>query len=156
MRANLCTLLLLLPLATPTVCCGGGGRIIRPEETPPPPVAIPVTPDAFRDFSGDRVDPGTPFELDGVGRAVRGVEAVVRLEQVKTSTWYDPGGTEQTEGTAYIVVEKGQERQTLRLKDGDEDSALGVHVRVHAAKVAYDVDRQDYLPTASVTVTAAR
>jgi len=136
--------------------CGGGGRIIAPEEAAPPPAELaPAAPDAFRDFSGERVDAGGPFEIGGVGVAVRGVEAVVRVEQVKTSVWYPPGGGEQVEGTAYIVVEKGEQRRTLRLKDGDEGVAFGVRVLCHKAEVAYDVDRQDYVPKATVSVTAA-
>lgn len=138
------------------VGCGGGGRVVAPEETPPPPaVAAPAAPDAFRDFSGERVDAAAPFDCDGVGRAVRGVEAVVHIEQVKTSTWETPGGEEKAEGTAYVVVEKGQERRTLRIKDGEEAIAFGVRVQVIKAEVAYDVDRQDYVPKARLVVTPA-
>ncbi|PKN57148.1 MAG: hypothetical protein CVU56_12450 [Deltaproteobacteria bacterium HGW-Deltaproteobacteria-14] len=149
--------MLILPLAaTLTWACGSGGHVITPEEAAPPPVEVmPPAPDAFRDFSGDRVDAGTRFEVDGVGRGVRGVEAVVRVEQVKTSIWYAPSGEEKIEGTATIIVEKGQERARLRLKDGEEDTAIGVHVLVHEAKVAYDERRMDYVPKAWVTVTAA-
>lgn len=156
MRANL-SLLLILPLAaTLSLACGSGGRVLKPEEAAPPPAEVaPPAPDAFRDFSGERVDAGTRFELDGVGRGVRGVDAVVRVEQVKTSIWYTPGGEEKIDGTATIIVEKGQERARLRIKDGEEDTALGVHVLVHQSKVAYDERRMDYVPKAWVTVTAA-
>jgi len=160
MRANLCRLLgpgivlvLSLPFAT---ACGGGGRILQPEETPPPKVVeAPPAPDAFREFSGDKVDAGVEFEVDGVGRGVRGVEAVVRVEKVTTSTWYPPGGGEAVEGTAYLVVEKGQKSGRLRLKDGEEGDALGVHVAVRKADVPYDEGRMDYVPKAWITVTAS-
>lgn len=146
-------LTLLVPLA---VACGTGGHIVEPDEAAPPPTApAPPSPDAFRDFSGDRVDPGVEFEVDGVGRAVRGVEAVVKVTKVNTSTWYPPGGGEAVEGTAYLMVEKGQESASLRLKDGEEGSALGVHVAVRRADVPYDDQRMDYYPKAWITVTAA-
>ncbi|TNF25821.1 MAG: hypothetical protein EP329_22355 [Deltaproteobacteria bacterium] len=160
MRANLTRLLgpgILLSLVLPLVmACGTGGRLVAPEEVAPAPAAPAAPePDAFRDFSGDRVDAGVEFEVDGVGRAVRGVEVVIRVEQVKTSTWYPPSGGEAVEGTAYLIVEKGQQSERLRLKDGQEGTVLGARVAVRKADVPYDEGRMDYYPKAWITVTAA-
>lgn len=155
-RSLTLALTLALALSVPSASCGStGGRVLPPPEPTseaPPPAA---TPDAFRDFSGERVDAGAPFELDGVGRAVRGVEVVVRMDRVRTSTWMAPSGEERTEGVATIFVERGTERATVRVREGDAGEALGVKVEVHEASVAYSDTRLDYLPRAKVTVTAA-
>ncbi len=153
------TLLAVAPLAL-SLGCSTGGHLVEPSaagagtgSAAPSPVA--PAPDAFADFKGDKVDAGVSFRLDDIGRGVRGVEVVLRLNKVKTSSYTPPGGTEQVEGTAYIWVDKGQlDSELVVIHQGDEGRAHGALIQVHEAKVAYDDARMSWLPVAKVTVTA--
>ncbi len=136
--------------------CSTGGQLLEPPTKAEPVEVAAAAPDAFADFSGEKVDAGTPFRLDDIGRGVRGVEVVVKLTKVRTSSWTPPGGAEQVEGTATIKVYKGElPVETLRIVEGDSATAHGAKIEVHEAKVDYHDSRMDWLPVAKVTVSAA-
>jgi len=144
-----------LTLAVTTLAACGGGRVLPPASPVVSEPAGPPPPDAYRDFGGERVDEGVTFELDTLGRAVSGVEAVVRIDRVNTRTWVGSDGKEQVEGTAFVVVQRGTEEATVRVRQGEEGIALGVRVAIDDASVDYDDARSRWLPRATARITAA-
>ena len=61
----------------------GSGRVVKDEPRPADTPVKPAAPDAFRDFTGDKVDAGKPFKLLKNPKAVKGAEVVVKLLKVK-------------------------------------------------------------------------
>lgn len=136
--------------------CGGGGRVIAPDEHPAAASPAPARPDAFRDFKGELVDADTPFMIDDLERGVRGLEVVIHVDKVTTTTWSPGGGRpDEVEGTAFIVVKRGDGEKRVRVREGTDATALGVRISVLDADVRYDDDRMLWLPTAKIQVSAA-
>ncbi|MCB9733183.1 MAG: hypothetical protein H6745_11285 [Deltaproteobacteria bacterium] len=137
--------------------CGGGGKVLSPDDAPAPAARPePAAPDAFRDFKGELVDADTPFMIDDLDRGVRGLEVVIHVDKVTTTTWSPGGGRpDEVEGTATIIVKRGVDEKSIRVREGMDATALGVRVAVLDADVRYDDDRMLWLPTAKIQVSKA-
>ena len=135
--------------------CGGGEVIPPPAPTAAPVVAKPVapTPDAYRDFKGERVVPNEVFRLKAKAKAVAVVEVVINMVKVQWTTRETPDGKNIKEGTAELVIQKGTESRTIRVEQDETKKTLGCQILVKAVGEDYDAKRFDYLPWVDLIVT---
>ncbi len=146
----------MLALALVFLVACGGGQVV---ETPPPSTkaAAPPPPpkeDAFRDFAGERVVPNEVFRLRAKAKAVAIVEIVINMVRVEWTTREMPDGRKIKEGTAELVVKKGDKQRRFRLEQEDSKKVFGTKILVKAVGEDYDKSRFDYLPWVDLVVTA--
>jgi hypothetical protein len=138
-------------LAVAASACGGAP--VKKEVAPTAPVKKgPATPDAFRDFGGERVKTGEVVRLRSKSKAVLGVEVVIRLLKVEWMTHDMPDGRKVKDGIAVFMVHKGQKERRTRVQLDDTKRSLGCKITVKGVGEAYVAERMDYLPWADVVV----
>lgn len=135
--------------------CGGGEVIPPPKPTAAPAVAklAAPTPDAFRDFPGERVVPNEVFRLKAKAKAVAVVEVVISMVKVEWTTREMPDGRKIKEGTAELIIKKGTQSRTIRVEQDETKKTLGCQILVKAVGEDYDAKRYDYLPWVDLIVT---
>ena len=149
MNHHLRSILFALSSGAVALCfgCGGGGQVIAKSAVAKAPVeAAPQTPDAFRDFGGKHVKLGEKFRLGARPLGVEGAEIVIELVKTAWTTRELPNGKEVKDGTADMLVKKGEKSRRLRLDDGASRVIYGVKIEVLGAGEDYDKSRLDYLP----------
>ena len=134
----------------------GGGEVVT---TPPPAAPVvakpaPAPPDAYRDFAGERVVPKEVFRLKAKAKAVAVVEVVIHMVKVEWTTREMPDGRKIKEGTAELVIKKGDKKRTVRVEQDETKTTLGCKVTVKAVGEDYDAKRFDYLPWVDLVVTS--
>ena len=145
------------PVGLLVIAACGGGEVVK---TPAPaaPVAVakpaPVAPDAYRDFGGERVVTKEVFRLKAKAKAVAEVEVVIRMIKVEWTTREMPDGRKIKEGTAELIIKKGDKERRVRIEQDDTKRTLGCQVTVKAVGEAYDKKRMDYLPWVDLIVTS--
>ena len=154
-QSPLVPLLIACALALcPVGCGGGGGQVI---EAPPPvkkaPPPKPVRPDAFRDFGGRIVAPGERFRLRSKPVGVKELRVVIELVKTEWTERELPSGKTVKDGTADLIVRKGESSRRVRLDEGESRVVLGARILIHDADEGYDPKRMDYLPWIDVVVT---
>ncbi len=143
-----------VPLAA---ACGGtgGGYVVPPDQAPAPAaVAAPVdkTPDAWREFGGEKVKVGQKFRLAGKRIGVEGPNIVLELQKIDWSTLTAPNGTQMKEATAHILLFRGEEEREVLLPTKDEKRALGVLIKALDAGDDYNRQRMTYEPWVELIV----
>ncbi len=135
-------------------CGGSGGHVV---EAPPPkkeaPKPKPVAHDAFRDFGGKVVAPGEHFRLQSKPIGVKGLEVVIQLVKTEWTERELPSGKTVKDGTADILIKKGEASRRVRLDEGESRVIYGAKILVHEAHEGYDPKRMDYLPWIDVVVS---
>jgi hypothetical protein len=148
---------LILPaLALTLVAACGGGHVIDVPPPPAKPAAPPPPPkaDAFRDFGGERVVPNEVFRLRAKAKAVAIVEIVISMIRVEWTTREMPDGRKIKEGTAELLVKKGDKKRRFRLEQDEVKTVMGTKIEVKGVGEDYDKSRYDYLPWVDLVVTA--
>jgi hypothetical protein len=134
--------------------CGPSKQTFKPN--PDEPAEQPQgAPDAYRDFGGEKVDPGAEVELLWNPVGIKGAEFVVRLEKVELSTWTDRDGVEQVDATAYLSVKKGQQERRVNVEGGESETVWGATIHVISAGLVYNDERMNEIPTAKIRVELA-
>ena len=162
LQARLFGVFATLPLLTvgallmvTTAACGGGGQVVK--EAPPPKVeekpAEPVAFDAFRDFGGQRIDPGVKHRLRTKPIGINQLEVVVELVKTEWTTRELPDGKEVKDGTADLLIKKGEKSRRVRLDEGEARVIYGAKIKVEGAGEEYDKSRLDYMPWVDIVVT---
>ncbi len=152
-RSTVSCLPVLFGLVALLVACGGPQIIFEEAAPTAPEAAAPADP--LGGFRGDRAELGTEIELrvNPVGLPALGV--VIKLLSAEWTEVEGRDGDPVREGTATILLVRGDDTKELRIDQGDESSGLGALVKVLAADESYDEERLDYTPRARVIVTAA-
>lgn len=133
--------------------CGGGQVIEKSVAEKAAPAAAPQTPDAYRDFGGKHVKLGSKFRLGARPMGVQGAELVIELVKTVWTTRELPSGKEVKDGTADLLVKKGEKSRRVRLDEGASRVIYGVKIEVLGAGEDYDKSRLDYLPWVDLKVT---
>lgn len=134
--------------------CGGGGHIIEAPPTAPKKAAEkPAAADAYRDFGGASVSLGEPFRLRTKPIGVRELEIVIELVKTEWTTRELPDGRTVKDGTADLLVRKGEGSRRFRLEQGESREILGAKITLKEANEGYDEQRLDYMPWVDVVVT---
>lgn len=142
--------------ASVTACGGAGGGYVVPPDQPvaPAPVAAPVdqTPNAWREFGGDKVKVGQKFRLAGKRVGVEGPNIVLELQKIDWSTLTAPNGTQMKEATAHILLFRGEDEREVLLPTKDQKLALGVLIKALDAGDDYNRQRMTYEPWVELIV----
>ena len=84
---------------------------------------------------------------------VQGAELVIELVKTAWTTRELPSGKEVKDGTADLLVKKGEKSRRVRLDEGASRVIYGVKIEVLGAGEDYDKSRLDYLPWVDLKVT---
>ena len=145
-------------VAAVTGCGGaGGGYVVAPDPAPKPvaaPAPVDKTPDAWREFGGDKVKPGQKFRLAGKRVGVEGPNIVLQLQKIDWSTLTAPNGSQLKEATAHILLFRGEEEREVLLPTKDKARALGVLIKALDAGDDYNRQRMTYEPWVELIVEA--
>jgi len=135
--------------------CGGGGHVVKQAPAPKKVEKKPEPkgPDAYRDFGGKTVAPGTKFRLRTKPYGIQQFEIVVELVKTQWTTRELPNGKEVKDGTAELLIRKGEKSRRLRLDEGESRVVYGAKIMVDGAGEAYDKSRMDYMPWVDILVT---
>ncbi len=144
--------LLLTAIALLWAC--GGGQVVDVPPPPPKPAAPPPPPkaDAYKDFEGERVVPKEVFRLRAKAKAVAVVEIVINMVKVEWTTRETPDGKQIKEGTAELIVKKGEKQRRFRLETDESKTVYGAKITVKGVGENYDKSRMDYLPWVDLVV----
>lgn len=137
-----------------SACGGGGGQVIEPAATPAAaPKEAPKTPDAYRDFGGETVALGVKHRLRTRPIGIKELNIVVELVKTQWTTRELPNGKEVKDGTADLLIKKGEKSRRLRLDEGESRVIYGAKISVEGAGEEYDKSRLDYMPWVDIVVS---
>ena len=143
-----------LLVASPA-CGGGAGHVVEQpvKAAPAPKKEAPQTFDAFRDFGGEVVAPGEKVRLKTKPIGFKDLRIVVELVKTEWTTRELPSGKEVKDGTADLLIKKGEKSRRVRLDEGESRVIYGAKISVEGAGEAYDKERLDYMPWVDILVT---
>ncbi len=133
--------------------CGGGQVVAKPVAKPVVNKPEPVKHDAFRDFGGQTIAPGTKFRLKTKPIGIDQLKVVIELVKTEWTTRELPSGKEVKDGTADLLIKKGEKSRRVRLDEGESRVIYGAKILVDAAGEGYDKERLDYMPWVDIIVT---
>ena len=119
----------------------------KPAPVKPKPLA-----DAFATFGGKRVAAGAPFRISSEPVGVMSVRTVLKLQRATWTAFTPPGGREEKEYTAHILVRRGGKSLRLRIDEGETKRALGVSITAKKIGEVYVKARTDWFPFAVLMV----
>ena len=136
------------------VGCGGSGHVIeKPKPLKAAVMQEVVKPDAYRDFGGETIALNTKFKLRTKPVGVKELQIVVELVKTQWTTRELPDGREVKDGTAELLLKKGETSRRVRLDEGESRVVYGAKITVEGAGEAYDKSRLDYMPWVDIVVS---
>ena len=134
--------------------CGHPQLIETPTAPAPKAAPKPAEPDdAFADFGGRKVAPGTPVRLEAaeiVG--IKGHRLIIQLMKTEWTSRELPSGKVVKEATADLRVERGTVSKRKRIDQDETRTVHGAKITVRGAGEQYSEKRMDYVPWVEIVV----
>ena len=131
----------------------GCASSLPPTPPPAPPVAEPEPDDAFKSFGGTIIAPGTEITVHREPIGVSELRAMIALGKTEWVIHTQPGGKEDKTATANIVIQRGDDAQSIRVQSGESGEGLGVTIEVLEAGEVYEEASMRWVPFAKIKVT---